>query len=697
MPLRPRYSRSVVSARLILAITAFLITASLTRSQDRRNVPKAIELNNLPISFEPNEGQADLPAQFVARTTNLAVSLRSRGMDLLLADSKRESSRLRLDFVDANPNADLVALDEKASYTNYILGSDPSQWRSHVPNFGRVTYTGIYPGVDAIFYGNGRQLEHDFIVAPGADYRRIRIRVEGPEHIQLEPDGRLRLSFPDGELVFEKPEVYQLHMDTRTIRQGRFVLLGQKEFGFSVGDYDRTKPLVIDPILSYSSYLANLSVNVAGVATDAAGDTFLTGLVFSSNFPVTSNAFQKTCNACGVANPGPNVFITKINASGAGLVYSTFLGGSVYDQPFGIAVDANGNAVVAGRTESLDFPVKNPIAVGTAGNGSFYGFISSLSPDGSMLNFSSILGGGSQPFQSSDTIVGGVALDVNGNAYISGTTDSPVYPTTAGALKLVTPAYPMTVAFVSKFLTAGNLGYSALLGDTSPQNGGGGPIGVFGIAVDAAGSTYLTGSSGTLWPTTVGAFQTTIPGASPYAAPFVAKLSADGSSLGYSTFLGDGGYSTAITVKASSGEAFVTGQYSGSSAGNNFPTTANAYEKSIGNGCCASFFTEFSSNGSALLYSSYFSGDLTLGSSFTTTTGIALDGANNIWLSGTTQSSQFPLKYPLQSLSATQTLFPTTTGFLSRFDPAGANLTFSSYFGGGNTRGNRCGGGDRPK
>jgi hypothetical protein len=684
MPL-PLPARSASCAWSVLVATTLLVTAGSTWSQEGRKEPNAVALTNLPVSFEPNQGQAEPPARFVVRTRDLNVALRPLGMDLLLGNRKGEGSRLGLQFVGADPNADLVASDARASYSNYILGSVPSRWLSHVPNFGRVAYNRIYPGVDVLFYGNGRQLEHDFVVAPGADYRLIRIRIDGPEQIELQTDGSLKLAFPGGDLIFEKPVVYQFVAGTKRVRQGHFVLLGKREFGFAVGDYDRTKTLIIDPVLSYSTYLADLSLDVAGVATDAAGDTFLTGLVFSSNFPVTPGAYQPTCKSCGSSNVAPDVFITKINASGTGLVYSTFLGGTDYDQPFGIAVDAAGNAVVVGRTQSTDFPVKNPIGVGSSGNGSFYGFISSLSADGSKLNYSSVLGGGAQPFQSSTTLVGGVALDTSGNAYISGTTDSPVFPTTVGALHMVTPGYPNNVVFVSKFLTTGSLGYSALLGDTSPQNGGGGQIGVFGVAADAAGSAYITGTSGTLWPTTSGAFQTTIPGATPYATTFVTKLSPDASSLAYSTFLGDGGASTAITVKSSTGEAFVTGNYAGNSTtGNNFPTTPNAYEKTIGkNGCCASYFTELSADGSKLLYSSYFSGDLTASPSFTYTTSIALDGADNIWLSGTTTSPQLPLKYPLQSLPATLTNFPsTTTGFLSRFDAAGANLTFSSYFGG---------------
>lgn len=681
MPLPVPSLRSVLYLRSPLVLKFCCLTTiavCAAWSSEGPQTPAATRVINLPFSFEPNEGQSAPPAQFIAHAGSLKMYLRSAGVDLVLAGSKGAAS-LGLNFVDGDPNVSLVASDEQASYSNYLLGDDPSKWLRHVPNFGRVTYRGLYPGVDAIFYGNAGRLEHDFVVAPGADYRLIRIRVDGPTNIHLESDGHLRLLFPDGELIFEKPQLYQISRNMKIARQGRFVLLGKKEFGFVVGDYDKTRPLIIDPVLTYSTYLADLSVVMAGVATDPAGDTFLTGLVFSGNFPTTASAFQPTCKSCGSSIQQPDVFVTKINASGTALVYSTFLGGSDYDQPFGIAVDASGNAIVAGRTQSTDFPVKNPIPVGTAGVGTSYGFISSLSSDGSTLNYSSVLGGGGSPY----TIVGGVAVDANGNAYIAGTTDSPFFPSTPGALKIANPGNGTNVAFVTKFLPTGGLGYSALLGDTTAQNPGGGPIGIFGVAVDANGSVYITGSSGSLWPTTGGSFQTSIPGTAPYAAPFVTKLSPDASSLAYSTFLGDGGYATGITVESATGEAFVTGQYAGTSPGNNFPTTPNAYQQSIGTACCASFFTEFSSNGSTLLYSSYFLGGLTT-STFISTTGIALDGSNNVWLSGTTTSSQFALKYPLQSLPATQNGAPSTTAFLSEFNinPTSTALTFSSYFGG---------------
>jgi hypothetical protein len=560
MPVRLDCSLRILRGVTLVVMVSVTLTTAWSQQSDKPD--GRAQLAGLPLNFEPNVGQAGQPAQFIARAANLNATFSASGVDVLFDGAKRVASDLALEFVGADRHTRISGIDPKTSYSNYVLGADPSRWLSHVPNFGRVTYSSLYPGIDLVFYGYGGRLEHDFVIQPGADYGLIRIRVEGPRRLQLRRNRNLTLLFPGGEVTFEKPQVYQLDAGVRTIRRGRFVLLGKEEIGFAIGNYDKSEPLIIDPVLSYSTYLANVPVTMAGVATDVAGDTFVTGLTFASNFPVTPDAFQPACKSCGTASQTPDVFISKFNASGTALVYSTFLGGSDYDEPFALAVDALGNAVVAGRTMSTDFPVKNAIPVGFSGTGTFYGFISSLTADGSALNYSSILGGGAEAGQSSTTIVGGVAVDANGNAYISGTTDSPVFPVTPGALNLVTPAYPKTVALVSKFIPAGSLGYSALLGDTAPQNGGGGLIGVFGVAVDSSGSAYITGAGGTLWPTTTGAFQTSIPGTMPYAAPFVTKLSPTGSSLAYSTFLGDGGWGTAIAVNPSTGHAFVTGIYS---------------------------------------------------------------------------------------------------------------------------------------
>ena len=690
LPFRLFRCRRVTCLRPILTVGLLvLISAAPSIGQQPVASLESVPRGSLPINFEPNQGQAEPTARFVTRTANLTMALRERGVDLLMTNGIK-SSRLAMTFVGASPGVDLAALNEQPSYSNYLLGSDSSKWLAHVPHYGRVSYRGVYPGIDAVFYGNGMQLEHDFVVASGADYHKIRLGLDGPAHLKLRQDGGLRLLFPEGELVLRKPQVYQICNGSRIARQGRFVVFGNRELGFAVGNYDRTKPLIIDPVLVYSTYLADLSVVMSGVATDSAGDTYLTGITFSPNFPTTPGAFEATCAPC--ASSTATVFVTKINSTGTALVFSTFLGGSNYNQPFGIAVDATGNVIVAGTTQSTDFPKKNPIPVGTNGNGSSYGFISSLTADGSALNYSSVLGGGAQPGQSSTTNVGALALDSQGNAYVTGITDSPVFPTTSGAMNSGTPSYPENIGFVSKFLTNGALGYSALLGNMSPQNGGGGPIGIFGIAVDSSGSAFITGSAGTLWPTTTGAFQTTIPGATPYAAPFITKLAPDASSPVYSTFLGDGGYSTGITIVPGPNEAFITGFYSGGAAGNNFPTTPNAFEPSIGNYCCASFFTQLNADGSSLVYSSYFSSIPSPVSSFTNTTGIAVDGAGDIWLAGQTHGSQFNLVAPLQSLPASPAIGPTApTIFVSRFDPTGKTLLFSSFFGGVVQGGNLAG------
>jgi hypothetical protein len=650
-----------IIARSILLV-ALCASMNSAGAQTKPESSKAVLMGSQPISFEPNRGQASAPANFVVRAPGLAVSLQTTGLDLRLGGGAGAAARLGVSFVGGNSAAKVAGSELRESYTNYILGNDSSKWLGHIPNFGRVTYRGIYPGVDIAYYGNREQLEHDFILAPNADYRLIRMRLSGQQHLELQADGSLKVVFPDGNLSFGKPDVYQLVDGEKVAVGGRYVLIGKNEIGFEIGDYDRSETLVIDPILTYSTYLTHISAQINGVATDTQGNTYVVGVAPSSDFPAASNT--QLCKVC----PNAAVFVGKMNATGTAYIYSTFFGGSLTDQPVGIAVDQNGNAVVTGNTTSNDFPVKNPVQTIVPNNNNL-AFITSLTADGSSLNYSSLLGGGTQQQNGPFTFVGGVAVDTNGNAYISGTTDSPAFPVTT--LDVVTPAFPNNVAFVTKFLTSGAIGFSALLGDVSPLPGvSGGPTAVTGIAVDSTGSAYITGEAGGLWPTTAGAFQTTIAGASPSTAPFVTKLSADGTSVAYSTFLGDSGPKmTGITVN-STGDAFVTGE----NADSTFPTTANALQPTFGtNTCCAVFVSELNATGTQLLYSTFLYGSVTPNSVTTSTSGIALDGLGGIWVTGTTSDTSFPLVLPVQS---------TAGGFVSRFNPAGSQLTFSSFIGG---------------
>lgn len=664
----PDRNLQLVLAVVLIALT-FVHASSAADLSSRSPHTDAVSMASLPINFEPNYGQAAKDARFLARTGAVEIDLNPQGFDLRFADQQR--TNLNVTFIGARKDVGVTATEQRPSETNYLVGQDSALWRTHIPNFRRVTYSSLYPGVDAVFYGNGQQLEHDFVVAPGADYHSISMQMRGARQLVLDATGDLRMQLANGELSFHQPIVYQNTARGRRTREGRFILLGHDQVGFAVGNYDHSQPLFIDPVLSYASYLANLFLYVYGVAADSAGNAYVTGLTFSLNYPITPGAFQTTCNTC--TSNSPDVFITKFNANGTGQVFSTYLGGSGYDQPTAIAVDANGNVVVTGYTQSTDFPLKNAISHGYVypAPGCPMGFITSLTPNGSALNYSSILGGGAQLDQSSTTYATALALDASGNAYITGTTDSPVFPVTTGALNWGTPGYPESIAYVSKFSTTGGLVYSALLGNSSIYGGGGaGATGATAINVDTQGNAYLAGSAGSLWPTTSGAYQTQFLLVNNNNDPFVTEVSADGSALLYSTFLGADAAVTGMAVDAA-GEVYVTG----TGAPSTFPTTTNGFLPTVPAGSSSGFLTELNASGSELLYSTFLLGAAN-------PSGMALDASQDIWLVGKTGSQVFPLVDPIQSIPALNGYSNTQSGFISEFDPTGSSLLFSTYFAG---------------
>jgi hypothetical protein len=609
-----------------------------------------ISLERLPIEFEENQGQVGLRAQFVARSGRLYLEMLPAEIDLSLA-SARKRETLRLELVNGDPKARIAPLGQTESVTNYFPSRNPSSWHVHIPNFRQVRYSDIYPGIDVLFYGSGTHLEHDFIVAPFADYRKIRMRAAGAREISVQPDGSLKIALANGNLIFHSPDVYQTLKPGREYRRGRFTLLARNEIGFAIGEYDHSKPLVIDPVLSYETFLTNSPFYTFGVATDVSGNTYVSG----------------------AASDGA-VGVLKLNATGTGLLYASYFGDSC--QPFGgIAVDSNGDAIVAVAMLSANVPLKNPVeAPFFTGNGSWYAYVFSLSPDGSSQNYASLLGGGAQVDQSSTTYINGVAVDPGGNAYVTGITNSPAFPVTPGALNNNNgePADSNNIAYVTKFLPNGNLGYSALLNNGSTQNGGGA---VSAIVVDSMGSAYVTGSADALWPITSNAYQNQIPGDfNPNTAPFVTKLSVDGSALVYSTFLGTQAQPTAITVNTN-GEVFVAGK----GAPTTFPTTSNAYQPTqVSNQLIASFISELSADGTQLLYSTFIHGLGQSGGGSSVTT-ITFDASGNLWLGGTTNEFDFPMVHPLQSVPATNNF--TLPGFLARLDNHLARLTFSTFLG----------------
>jgi hypothetical protein len=576
---------------------------------------------------------------------------------------------LGISLANSNTHAPLVASERGTGESNYLLGSDASAWRTHIPQYQRVTYGGVYPGVDLTFYGNGEKVEHDFVVQPGADYRQIRMRYEGADQLSISRSGDLHMKLGESEVLVRAPHIYQTDNGHQLERGGKFVLLGENEVGFQVNAFDPALTLVIDPVLDYATYLADLSVYVYGAAVDMAGNTYVVGQTFSSSYPVTPGAVQSTCSSC--ASNQPDVFITKLNAAGTAQVYSTFLGGSSYDQPSKIAVDSNGNAIVTGYTQSTDFPLKNPISSGTPSYDD--GFVISLASDGASLNFSSRLGGSNSQGTSASTFPGGVTTDVSGNVYISGTTQSSYLPVTSGALNAGTPSYPNNYVFLTKLQPSGTLIYSAILGATGSASE---CCSVAGIAVDSDGNTYIAGTVGvttftstTPWPITGGAYQSAMisPGDT---APFVAKVSPDASTLLYSTL---------VTTGITSGMALTPDRQVilVGAANYNYPVTSDAYSSKVG----TSFIAKLSADASQLAYSTYFS--TPTADTGGNITNVALDATGNVWIAGNTQlgNNNIPMVNPLQSLPGTS---GTSSGsaFVSEFDPLMHTLLFSTYFNG---------------
>jgi len=553
---------------------------------------------------------------------------------------------LRMKLRNANPAAKITGMDELAGTSNYFIGNDPAKWRTNVPTYAKVKYEGIYSGIDLVYYGNQRQLEYDFIVAPGADPRRIAFDVRGAKRIRRDAHGDLVLKVGEGEIRWHKPVVYQGKDGARQEIAARYALIDTNRVGFIVAKYDANKPLYIDPLI-YSTFLGGSQVDAGyGIAVDSGGNAYITGETHSTNFP-TMNPLQPAYGGSGDA------FVTKINPAGSALVYSTYLGGSGQEIGYGIAVDSVGNAYVTGYTTSSDFPAMNPLQPANGGSGD--AFVAKINPAGSALVYSTYLGG-SQVEQGH-----GIAVDSAGNAYVTGYTSSTDFPT----MNPLQPSYGGDYydAFVAKINPVGSaFVYSTYLGGSQQDNGS-------GIAVDSAGNAYVTGgTNSTNFPTTPGAFQTICCGA------FVTKLNPSGSALVYSTYLDNGGGSS-IAVD-SAGNAYV----SGATDSTNFPITPGAFQTTYGGGSYDAFVSKLNPSGSALIYSTYIGG-----SGYDLGYGIAVDSVGNAYVTGHTYATNFPTTPgALKTVCTSDGCVDYGDAFVTRLNPTGSALFYSTYLGGGN-------------
>ena len=643
---------------MFLAVIAIAFFALPAEKLSAAATPNISELTTkLPLAFEENRGQTNGEVKFLSRGPGYTVFLTSTDAVLVMHGKNGAANQavLRMKLVGARPSQ-VTGVDELSGRSNYLLGNDPSHWQTNVPNYSEVRYSNIYPGVDLLYYGNQRQLEYDLVVAPGARPEAIRLDIEGAERLRLLAGGDLEMRTAAGEIRLAKPMIYQ---ETGGIRQsvsGSFVLKGKHQVGFRLAAYDSSRPLVIDPALVYSTFLGGTGSDAGlALAVDGAGSVYVTGYTESPNFPNLS-AFQTTLSGGATSVVSRDAFVTKFDPTGSKLVYSTFIGGSGQDQANAIAIDRFGSAYIAGVTGSSNFPT-TAIAFKPVFIGPVDAFVTKLSSDGTSLVYSTFLGG------SDADQANGIALDSTGNAYVTGRTDSPDFPTTAGAYQV--SSLGGADAFITELNTAGTgLIFSTLLGGEDLDQ-------AFAIALDAGQNIYVTGSTRSIsFPLVNPAKNSPVAG----LEVFVAKLNSTGSQLLYSTYLGGSGsdQGNAIAVD-STGSAYVAGFTSSA----DFPTVS-PFQSAIGGSFANAFITKLNPTGNTLVYSTYLGG-----SNGSNATGIAVDSAGDAYITGNAGAG-FPTSNPIQPRMG-GTL---PNAIIAKLAPAGNTLLYSTYLGGsGNDQG----------
>ncbi len=540
--------------------------------QDRQRALSAY--SHLPLIFEPNQGQTDAQVKFLARGRGYGLYLTDQEAVLALqhfaSDSRHPAtSVVMMKLSGGSSTGDPIGDVPLPSESNYLIGNDPGKWHRDIPQFARVRYRNVYPGIDLVYYGNQGQLEYDFEVSPGSDPKFVALKFSGARNLSIDAHGDLVLALDGSDLQLHAPRVYQKFGDEERNVAGRFELRGQTkdEVGFELGSYDRTRALIIDPQLSYSTYLGgsgaescstitglSFTPGCPAIAVDAASNAYVAGATTSTDFPQTTGEYQPTLGAGATSN----AFIAKFNSIGQ-LVFATYLGGSGTDYTAGIAVDSGFDIVVAGTTNSGNFPTNGSNAAfqATPVSGGQHVFVSKLDPTGRTLLYSTYLSG------SGADIASGIALDPGGNAYVTGTTTSTEsqtgFPSTVGAYQVSSKS--TNQFFFTKVNPnasgSSSVPYSTYFGGSSPSTGGvmGG-----GVAVDGSSNAYITGGTNFTDMPLLNAYQATNDGG--YDV-FVAKINpagVTGTQLLYATYLGgsgdDIGYGIAVD---SGGDAYITG------------------------------------------------------------------------------------------------------------------------------------------
>lgn len=602
---------------------------------------------SLPLIFEPNRGQAAPEVRFVGLSKSYSLLL--TGQEAVLSRDGGPGVRMR--WIGAKKPRSIQGAQATGGISNYLLGSDPSKWKTGVPNFTGVRYEAVYPGIDLVFHGDRGQLEYDFIVAPGGDSRNIQLEFEGMSGIRLDSDGNLLLFTRSGLLRQRKPVAYQEVRGEKIPVDAQFLLSGLNHVEIRVSDYDRRKPLIIDPVISFSATL--------GAWAGPASVTNMLALDSSGNVYVTNNAGPS------FAAPMGTISVTKLNPTLSTVLYTTHFGPAntgdgISGYAIGLAVDPAGSAYVAGYTRSTSFPT-TPGAFQTTGGGGQSGnndvFMTKLSPAGDTLAYSTYLGG------SGNDVANCVAVDASGSAYVAGYTSSSNFPTTPGAYQAAANG-----AFVTKFKPDGSgLVFSTTIGHAGSV--------ISAIAVDSNSNVYIAGSTNGSFPVTPGAFQTTNKGTGLFGTNdgFVSKFNSSGTALLYSTLIGGSSndFVNGLAVDGS-GNAYIAGTTSST----DFPTTPSAFQTHFGGGPSDAFVVKLSADATSLVYSTYLGGtDDDRGA------GIAVSGNGNAVIAGSTLSVDFPVVNAFQGINSSH-YSPAQNAYVTKLGVTGSQAIFSSYLGG---------------
>lgn len=661
-------------------------------------VPVMAAYHRLPLIFEPNQGQSDPEVKFLAHGSGYGLFLTADKAVLTLRHSASgarhsvpQSSVIRMTLEGASASSTVNGTDELPGKSNYFIGNDPKKWHTDVPQFASVRYRGIYPGIDLVYYGKQGQLEYDFEAAPGSDPAQVVLRFQGAEALSINAAGDLVLAVGDGHVTLQAPRVFQRFGEEERRVDGRFELRGKDGAGFALGAYDQRRTLIIDPVLTYSTYLGGSSdeactvilgvaTGVSGcpaVAVDAALNAYIAGSTMSTDFPKAGSPFQAGLK--GTAN----VFIAKFNSTANTLVFSTYLGGNTVDTTAGLAVDASTNVIVAGNTTSTNFPTNGTNAAFQTAPLSTHNhvFVSKLDATGHTLIYSTYLSGNGV-----DTATG-AALDPSGSAYVTGTTTSNEsqtgFPSTLGAFQVSSKA--ASQFFLTKVNPSlsgvSSVPYSTYFGGSNPNNGetlGG------GVAVDLNSNVYITGGTNFTNMPVLNAFQGALAGGLDI---FVAELNpaaVTGTQLLYSTYLGGTGDDIAYGIAVDSAlSAYVTG----STTSTDFPAAGTGVFQATNGGGTDAFVAKLGpvSSGGVnvgtvpLNYFSYLGGsgdDAGLGI-VVDNNGLAVGGSQGARITGWTASADFPVR----NAAEVQTTFGGGhDAFVARIDTTATSPTASGHY-----------------